>query len=229
MTRFLMRVMVWNMRWMTRHVGFVARPIVRWYGANEIIACGLRDSEGRVGMIYTPRSGHRDHRVLVRKGRRWLATGFKTTGPFAGPVVLHFAAPGAQNGLRFKLQGTTTRGRQLSSPNITVKPHTVYDPTLLDISWTTTNPSVLFSWQGAERYDPMIYFLAVENACHTCTYAAIYTRETFWRYPETNRASYSVGPSRPAPLDPENRFIAKLLLVDYEGWVSHMAVRTFSV
>lgn len=225
---FFMRVMVWNMRWMTRYAGFIARPIVRIYGNNEIIACGLRNEDNSVAVIYTPKTGHRDHAVLLREGRQWMHETSTPMENFSGSVVSRLSVPQAQNGMRYKMVGVTANGRRLSSPTITVKPTTINDPTLLEIE-STTRRNVRFAWPRAETHDPMLYFLTVESETGENTHVAIYTRETFWCYPKINTASYSVGPASPLPLDPDKRYVVKLILVDYDGWVSHMAVRTFSV
>lgn len=228
MHHLFMRAMVWNMRWMSRYAGFIARPIVRAYGENEIIACGLRNAEGDVAIIYTPRTGHRDHAVRIREGRRWVNAMFNSTTNFSGSVVRCLSIPAAQNGMRYKVVGTTAGGRRLHSPTITVKAQTIYDHNLLEIK-SFTDRGVLFSWRPAEAYDPMIYFLAIEDERGENTYAAIYTRETSWVYPKIKSASYAVGPAHPPPLDLGKRYAAKLTLVDYDGWVSHIAIRTFSV
>ncbi len=228
MHHFFMRVMVWNMRWMTRYAGFIARPIIRVYGNNEIIACGLRNEDNSIAVIYTPKTGHRNHEVLLRQGRQWVHETSNTMENFSGSVVSRLSVPRAQNGMRYKMVGVAASVRRLSSPTITVKLATIYDSTLLEIE-STTRQNVFFAWPHAETHDPMIYFLAVEDETDKNTYAAIYTRETFWRFPKTNTASYSVGPVEPPPLDLGKRYVAKLLLVDYDGWVSHIAVRSFSV
>lgn len=228
MRHFFMRVMVWNMRWMTRYAGFIARPIVRVYGNNEIIACGLRNEDNSVAVIYTPKTGHRNHAVLLREGRQWVHETSNTIENFSGSVVSRLSVPRARNGMRYKMVGVTANGRRLSSPTITVKPATIYDSTLLEIE-STTRRNVLFAWPRSETHDPMIYFLTVEDETGENTYVAIYTRETFWCYPKTNTASYSVGPAEPPPLDKGKRYVVKLILVDYNGWVSHIAVKAFSV
>lgn len=228
MNHVFMRAIVWNMRWMTRHMGFIARPIVRLYGDNEIIACGLRNEDNTVAVIYTPKMGHRDHVVLRREGTQWVPEPFHPMDSFSGAVVSRLSVTGAQDGLRYKMVGWTEHGRRLTSPTITVKPATIYDPTLLETE-SVTRHSVHFSWGRAEEYDPMIYFLVVEDESSVKNYAAIYTRETFWSYPKTKTASYSVGPAEPLPLDPGKRYVAQLVLVDFDGWVSHLAKRVFSV
>lgn len=225
---FFMRVMVWNMRWMTRYAGFIARPLVRLYGNYEIIACGLRNEDNSVAVIYTPKRGHQNHAVLFREGRQWVHESFNTMENFSGSVVLRLSIPSAHNGMNYKMVGVTANGRRLYSPTITIKQSTVYDSTLLEID-SKSHQNVLFAWQRAELYDPMIYFFTVEGETGETTYVAIYTRETFWCYPKIKTASYSVGPAETPPLDPGKRYVAKLTLVDYDGWVSHLAVRSFTV
>ena len=56
----------------------------------------------------------------------------------------------------------------------------------------------------------------------------IYTREVEWRYPNVRAASYALGAATPPPLAAGRSYRAKLLLVDFDGWVSVMASRTFS-
>lgn len=228
MHHFFMRVMVWNMRWMTRYAGPIVRPIVRIYGNNEIIACGLRNEDNSIAVIYTPKTGHRDHTVVLREERQWVQETSTTMENFSGSVVSRLSLPHAENGARYKLIGATGSGRRLSSPTITVKPTTIYDSTLLEIDLTPRR-NVRFAWPRAETHDPMIYFLTVEDETGKNTYVAIYTRETFWRYPKTKTASYCVGPDTPPFLQPGKRYVVKLVLVDYDGWVSHIAVRTFFV
>lgn len=225
---FFMRIMVWNMRWMTRYAGFIARPIVQIYGNNEIIACGLRNEDNTIAVIYTPKPGHQNHAVLLREEKHWVPETSTPAENFSGSVVSRRIVPQARNGMRYKMFGYKQNGRRLSSPTITVKPATIYDCSLLEIKSNTTR-DILFTWPSAERHDPMIYFLAVEDETREHTCAAIYTRETFWHYPKTNTASYSVGPAVPPYLAPGKTFLAKLVLVDYDGWVSHIAVRSFSV
>lgn len=68
----------------------------------------------------------------------------------------------------------------------------------------------------------MIYFLAVEDA-RGQNIAAIYTREVSWTYPRTETASLSLGPARPPRLVRGALYAATLVVVDYEGWVGHVA------
>lgn len=219
---FFMRFMVWNMRWMTRYSGFVAHTIVKFYGDNEIIACGFRDKNNKVMIIYTPGRNHRNHMLMVFRDHTWIPAALQPTKSFSGSVVLCVAVPDAQNGMLCKMRGIKTSGSSIKSPTIMVKPKTIYDPSLLEIQ-KIEEGSALFNWKEAEKYDPMIYFFAVEDASGANTLAAVYTRECFWKYPITKMASYSVGPIDPPKLDLGHQYVAKLILVDYDGWVSHIA------
>lgn len=221
----IMHMLVWNMRWMTRYLGIVARPIVRVYGENEIIACGLREEDGSVSIIYTPIPGHRNHRARMRGGDGlWRAAAFGARSNFSGSAVKRITLLGAKNGFVYKMAGENARGRTLSSPSILVKPDTVSNPDMLLIE-PSADGSVLFSWPRGEAHDPMIYFLAIEGA-DGMSRAAIYTREHTWRYPLIKTASYSVGPAEPPRFMPGESLTISLALVDYDGWVTHLARRT---
>lgn len=224
--RVVMRFVVWNMRWMTRYVGFIARPCIRWYGEHEVIACGLREESGEASLIYTPLPTHRAHRALVKEGKGpWRETVSEARENFSGSIVRRIALPEARVGSVYKMSGKTARGGTLSSPAIFIRQETIRDADLLDIR-VFNDGEVLFSWPRSETFDPMIYFLALENDRHE-TLAAVYTREISFRYPRVTGASYSVGPSSPPALSPRERHKAKLALVDYDGWVSHLAERAF--
>lgn len=75
---------------------------------------------------------------------------------------------------------------------------------------------------------PWWYFLAVEDA-KGVNQAAIYTREVSWTYPRPGEASLSLGPARPPRLTRGETYAAKLVLVDYQGWVSHIAEQAFTM
>jgi len=120
----------------------------------------------------------------------------------------------------------TRLGWSISSPIITIKKVTIYEPELLKII-PSSDGSVAFSWHKAEAYDPMIYFLAIEDMREGIK-AAVYTRESSWTYPRVKDASLSLGPAQPPRLTSGEMHVAKLVLIDYEGWVSHIAERSFS-
>ncbi len=221
----LMRFMVWNMRWMTRYVGFVARPIARAYAGVEVIACGLRERDARVAIIYTPASGRTGHHARVYDRQRWRPVETVQMDDFSSPAICQVLIPGARIGQRYRMRATNRLGWGISSSTITVKEATIHEPKLLTVT-PSSDESVTFSWAMAEACDPMVYFLAVEDA-RGVNHAAIYTREVSWTYPRTREASLSLGPARPRRLTRGETYTAKLVLVDYQGWVSHIAERSF--
>ena len=226
MNRTTLRFMVWNMRWMTRYIGFVARPIVRLYAAQEVIACGLREKSGDVSVIYTPWQGRKNHHAVVWEREMWKLSQMIPMENFS-EVVLRNLLPNAHVGEKYRILAENSRGRSLHSPDITIKEHTTRDDTLMRVS-AHTNGSVEFKWKDAHTHDPLIYFLVVEDERKN-THSAIYTREQFWVYPKIKRASLSVGPVVVPNLDSTKTYVAKLLLVDFDGWVSHIAQQKFSV
>jgi len=224
--RALMRIAVWNMKWMTRYLAFIARPLVRLYGMHEVIACGMRGHGGAVEIIYTPHPGNHHHRLaLLGKDGAWSAAEALPLPHFSGTRVTRMELLGAEEGNVCKVRAETARGRTLSSPTIYVKKTSVRSADMLSAA-ACDNGDVVFSWSRAERFSPMIYFLVVENGRGE-TNAAVYTREMSFRYPRLGTASYSVGPDNPPRFIPGEHFVAKLLVVDYDGWVSHLAERMF--
>jgi hypothetical protein len=146
---------------------------------------------------------------------------------FSRPVVSRVLVPAARLGQRYRMRATDRRGWSISSPTITVKEATIYEPKLLTAA-PSSDGSVTFSWVAAEAYDPMVYFLAVEDAAGV-NQAAIYTREATWTYPRIRTASLSIGAAPPPRLTRGGMFTAKLVLVDYQGWVSHIAEQAFAM
>jgi hypothetical protein len=222
----LLRFMVWNMRWMTRHLSFVARPMVRTYANFEVIACGLHGRDGHVSIIYTPTPGRTDHHARVYDRRRWLPAESAQAANFSGAIVHRVLIPKARIGARYRMFAKTRLGWSISSPMITIKKVTIYEPELLRIT-PSSDGSVAFSWHTAEAYDSMIYFLAIEDMREIIK-AAVYTRESSWTYPRVKKASLSLGPAQPPRLTGGEMYVAKLVLIDYEGWVTHIAERSFT-
>jgi hypothetical protein len=213
------------MRWATRYAGFAARPIVRAYASVEVIACGLRERDARVAIIYSPSPGRMDHHARVYHHRRWRPVETVQMADFSRPIVCRVLIPAARVGQRYRMHAMNRLGWSISSPTITVKEATIYEPKLLTIN-SSSDATVTFSWAVAEAHDPMVYFLAVEDASGV-NRAAIYTREVSWTYPRTRAASLSLGPARPPRFTRGETYTARLILVDYQGWVSHIAERTF--
>jgi len=93
-----LKSLVWNMRWMTRYVGFIARPFVQWYADQEIIACGLRSEKGDVCIIYSPMPGRLDHSFFKKEGARWSVVSVFPTNNFSGDMVHQVILPNAKIG-----------------------------------------------------------------------------------------------------------------------------------
>ena len=228
MKRTALRFLVWNMRWMTRYVGFIARPIVRLYANQEVIACGLGEADGAVSIIYTPWPGRRAYRAVVQRNTAWQSAPLVPAHNFSGDIVLQASVPSAQVGERYKILAESRRGRLLYSPSITVKERTVYDDALLSVLVHKESGLAVFQWKDARKYDPLIYFLALEDDTGA-TLAALYTRAAQWADPHTKLASLSVGPAHAPKLHQGKDYTVKLLLVDFDGWVSHFAKQHFSL
>jgi hypothetical protein len=223
----LMRFAVWNMRWATRYAGFAARPIVRAYASLEVIACGLRERDTGVAIIYSAAPGRTGHHPRVYDHRRWRPVEIAPMADFSRPIARRVLIPAALIGQRYRMRATNRLGWSISSPTITVKEATIYEPRLVTIT-PSSDAIVAFSWAVAEAYHPMVYFLAVEDA-RGSNQAAIYTREVSWTYPRTRTASLSLGPERPPRLTRGETYTVKLVLVDYQGWVSHIAEQPFVI
>jgi hypothetical protein len=222
-----MRFLVWNMRWATRYAGFAVRPMVRAYASVEVIACGLRERDARVAIMYSPAPGRTDYHARLYDHGRWRPVETVQMADFTSPSVHRVLIPRAHIGQRYRMRAKNRLGWSISSPTITVKEATIYEHRLLTIT-PSSDATVTFSWVAAETYDPMVYFLAVEDAVGV-NQAAIYTREVSWTYPWTRAASLSLGPARPPGLIRGETYAAKLVLVDYHGWVSHIAEQGFAL
>lgn len=211
---------------MTHYLGFIARPIVRIYAVNEVVACGIREPDGRVSILFAPDFSHKDHEVFVSKNWKWRNAPFHYGANYSHPYVHRAVLSEAKIGERYEMEAVMESGRSVASPSITVKHDTAYDPSLMEVK-ALPGGGVFFTWERAEDHDPLIYFFVLEDEKRE-TYAAIYTREHFWTYPKIKKASYSVGPSDPPLLTSGEEYTAKLAVVDFDGWVSHLAEQTFS-
>lgn len=221
-----MRFMVFMMRYMTRCLGVVARPLVRLMAAGEVIACGLRGEDGGVRVIYSPRPGRGTHRMVRLEAGSFAGIPTRPEVDFSSGLVKQVRLPEARVGDLVRVQAENEAGRLLNSPRITVKEETRRDPGLIDVSFLAGG-DVKLSWPRAERRGVMVYFLALENAAES-SLAGIYTRENSWTYPRLKRASLSIGPEPPPILKAGEAFTAKLVVVDFDGWVSALAARTFT-
>jgi len=118
------------------------------------------------------------------------------------------------------------KSRTLRSPKITVKESTYSSPDLIEVQ-PLPNGGAYISWKKGEKFNPMIYFLAVENAKGE-SLVGIYTRESFWQYPLIQKASLSVRSNNPVSLQKNKKYTAKLTIVDFDGWVSCIGNKTFA-
>ena len=60
-------------------------------------------------------------------------------------------------------------------------------------------------------------------------FGGVYTREVKWKYPDLGNVSYYIGGKDINRLEKNIKYKARLLLVDYEGWVSHIALKQFMI
>jgi len=217
-----MRLMVWNMKWMTRYLGFIARPIIKLVAANEIIACGLKSPQGDNNIIYTPYPGRDDYNFLIKKNI-WQPTLAITTNNFSGELVRQVSLPEVTEGNVIRVKARQ-KNRSLYSPKITVKPNTQYRDDLIDIEKTKQGLKIV--WNKCETYKPMIYFLVLQSK--TINLAGIYTREYKWEYPKIKQASLNVGSDQPIILKKGEYYQIKVVVVDYDGWAPVVATKEFT-
>lgn len=216
-----MAVMVWNMKYMTRYLGFIARPIVRIVAANEIIACGLKSEQGQNNIIYTPYPDRNDYSFMVKE-TNWKKTLAVTTNNFSGELVLQVSLPEITDGKVIRIRAKQNK-RHLYSPKITVKPTTQYSNNLINIQKTQNGLKIM--WNKCETFKPMIYFLALQT--NNINLTGIYTREHQWEYPKVLKASLNVGPKHPINLQQGQKYTIKILIIDYDGWVPIVALKDF--
>jgi len=223
----LLRLMVVMMKYMTRYLPLIAHPVIAWVARNEVIACGLRTDSGEVHVIFTPTPTRGSHStVRLRPGDEELREMVRSAD-FAAGVVEQHGVPGAKIGDVLQVRAEDSRSKRLyRSPYIHVKQHTVMNNSALKAMVSGTQ--VKFAWDVASSLEPMIFFLAVMEVAGK-TLAGIYTRETSWMYPFTARASLSVGPADVPGLIPDQSYRARLVVVDYDGWVSLLAEQEFTI
>lgn len=221
--QILLKFVVWNMRWMTRYVGFLARPVISRMADREVIACGLRDSDGRVRIIFSPGKERGDHRFVRKTAGDWEQASVSPTGDFSADIIRQVLVPSAQLGEVYRVRADSAKGKALSSPQIHVKESTLFDPGLLEIQMLP-GAGICFSWEKGRN--TMIHFLVVEDSQGACL-AAVYTRELAWSYPLIRKASLSIGPvETPTPIESAS-YTVKLVFVDFNGWVSALAEKSF--
>ena len=218
----LMRFMVFNMKYMTHYLGFIARPIIKLVAANEIIACGLKSEQGQNNVIYTPYPNRDEYNFMVKE-KTWQKTLAITTNNFSGGLVLQISLPAVQDGNMIRVKAKQ-KNRNLYSPKITVKQTTQYRDDLIDIQKTSNGLKIM--WNKCETFKPMIYFLVMEDE-NKNNIAGIYTREHQWKYPKTKKASLNVGPQQPKNLEKGHKYNIKIVVVDYDGWAPVVARKVF--
>jgi hypothetical protein len=223
--RILLRFVVWNMHWMTRYLGFLARPVVSWMAEREVIACGFRDPDGGVRIIFSPGKDRGDHWFVQLTVRGWDKVPADPVKNFSGDIVRQVIVPSAQLGEVFRVHADTATGVTVNSPRITVKEETRFDPDLINLR-ILPGAVLRFSWSESRQADTMLHFLVVEDSEGKCL-AAVYTRESSWSYPLIRKASLSIGPGDPPGLSESGSYTVKLVYVDFDGWVSAMAVKSF--
>lgn len=222
-----LKLLVWNMRWMTRYLGFIAIPFVRWYANQEVIACGLRAENGDVCVIYSTEPDRSTHSYFKKETSGWSIVDVLRTNNFSGNLVRQVILPDAKVGEVYIVRAQKgNTGRTLRSPEITVKERTQSSPDLIEVKLLPDGGAYL-SWKEGEQFDPMIYFLVVEDDRGT-SLSGIYTRENFWEYPFIKKASLSIGNTKPILLQSGKQYIAKLTIVDFDGWVSCIGRKSFT-
>lgn len=222
----MLKLMVFVMRVMTRYAGFMARPLIQWYADREIIACGYRTTGGEVKVMYSPTKQRDDHYIVIKQRLQWREQASIDTENFSGSSVKTKLVPELENCNVIQVRAHDVNKKRIyKSPKITVKAGTKYDAKLLKI--TITNAvQIRFSWQLAERYQPMLYFLTVADN-NDQTRIAIYTGETFWSFPKFKTASLTLSSDDMQTLKKNTRYMAKLVVVDFDGWVPVISEQFF--
>jgi hypothetical protein len=191
----------------------------------EVIACGFRDPQGGVRIIYTPGKNRGNHWFVRQTVRGWDEVPADPVENFSGDIVRQVIVPLAQLGEGLRVQANAASGVIINSPRIVVKEETRFDPDLIRLQ-VLPGGAVRFSWFEHKQADTMLHFLVLEDSQGKCL-AAVYTRESSWSYPLIRRASLSIGPGEPPGLSESNSYTVKLVFVDFDGWVSASAIKSF--
>lgn len=210
------------MKHMTRYLGFIARPIVKLVADNEIIACGLKSEQGQNNIIYTPYPGRDEYNFLLKQ-KSWQKTLAITTNNFSGELVRQVSLPDVKEGNIIRVKAKQKK-RNLYSPKIIVKQTTQYRDDLIDTQ--NTEKGLKIMWNRCETFKPMIYFLVIEDDKKN-NLVGIYTREHYWEYPKTKKASLNVGSKHPIELEKGQKYTIKIVVVDYDGWTPVVALKDF--
>ncbi len=225
----IMRVTVVFMRLLTRFVPWLARPMVAWVAEHEIIACGLRPwGDKRVTLIYTPKESRGAHRFYQLDQKKETEISSVSIEDFSPGLVRQAEVLAPEIGHIYIIRAPRigeASAETHSSPKIHVKEETNRIDEELTITPLSLGEARL-EWKESKVHDPMIYFFVVED--DTKALVGIYTRATHWQYPRIGRASLDVGAANVEQLKAGKNYTAKLLLVDYDGWVSHLAIKKFT-
>ena len=148
--QIFLKFVVWNMRWMTRYMVFLARPVISWMADREVIACGFRHHDGSVRIIFSPGRGRGDHRFVRKTAGDWEQASVSSPGNFSADIVRQVLVPSARLGEVYRARAENAKGKTLSSPQIHVKESTLFDPNLLDILMLSLS-LIRFSWKKARK------------------------------------------------------------------------------
>lgn len=229
--KLFLQFLVFNMKWMTRYFGFIARPFIMWYAQREIIACGFRSSEDKnVYIIYPKEHERRSNYLLYKKIKdKWKQVSFSNVHNFSKNLIEQKIILNTCIGEIYKIKAQDfVLNKFVSSPSIHIKKMTKIENNLLNVNTHTQN-LIFFSWEKAKEKKTMIYFLLIEDVTNCNGLFCIYTRETTWQFPNISGTSLVFGNFYYNQLIKKHKYKAKLLLVDFDGWVSNMAIKEFDV
>ena len=214
------------MRWMTRYLGFIAKPFIAWYAAQEVIACGLRSPAGQFNIIFSKTKNKEAYKFFKKSDNHWQKVDSLENKDFSHKLMFQEILPYTNVNETYKVIAKGLNGKKIySSPNILMKEKTDYRDEILKIH-KLSNGQVKISWTKAEEYNSMIFFLAVEDE-NDLGICGIYTKENSWVYPLVNKASLVIGQQSPPLLQPGHQYSFKLVIVDYDGWVPFVSTTKF--
>jgi len=210
--------MVTTMKYMNRYVPWIAKPIVNYIAENEVIACGLMlPGEKDPVIIFNPQA-QKSHTFTVLKNGKREERAMGDRKAYVGDLVVYHTTPGAKKGEVYQIAAKKNNSDEpVFSPKISMKMNTEYDDSLLNMQ-RLEDGHLRFNWkEGSKKYQGMIYFLTFADAEGNGLFG-IYTRETRLNYPSMKEVSLYIPGTQDA-FDPGKQYTAKLLIVDYQGWV----------
>ena len=126
MKKLVLSLMMFAMKWLNRIISAPVRTLVRYVGANEVIACGLMDESNQTMVIYSPQM-QRDHRIGSWEKNRFTERSTGDAAPFVGQLVLRAPTLDARKGEVFRIIAQhNSKDRQVHSPDIVMKMVTDY-------------------------------------------------------------------------------------------------------